>query len=80
MCTLVIHYILAYRGFNISDSVGLYCSCLQIAAYTKGKEQLEGIAVEQTQKIANVRMHVERVIGNVRNKYSILSITQQFTL
>ena len=37
---------------------------------------MEGIAVEQTRNIANIQIHVERVIGNVRNKYSILSATQ----
>ncbi len=34
------------------------------------------IEVEQTRQIANVRIHVERVIGNMRQKYSILSSTQ----
>ena len=68
--------LLADRGFNISDSVGLHCSRLEIPAFTKGKKQLEGIAVEQTRNIANVRIHVERVIGNIRNKYSMLSCTQ----
>ena len=28
--------------------------------------------VEQTKRITSVRIHVERVIGNVRNKYKIL--------
>ena len=63
-------------GFNISDSVGLYFSRWEIPASTKGKKQLEEVAVEQTQNIANVQIHVERVIGNVRNKYSIPSATQ----
>lgn len=31
-------------------------------AFTKGKKQLEGIEVEHTRTIANVRIHVERVI------------------
>ena len=29
--------------------------------------------MEQTRRIANVCIHVERVIGSVRQKYSILS-------
>lgn len=32
--------------------------------------------VEQTRRIANVRIHVERVIGNVRKKYSLLGMWQ----
>ena len=68
--------ILADRVFDIRDSVGLYCSRLALSAFTKGKTQLEGIAVEQTRNIANVRIHVERVIGNIRKKFSLLSDTQ----
>ncbi len=68
--------ILADRGFDIADTVGFYCSTLKIPAFTKGKKQLSSIEVEQTRKIANVRIHVERVIGNIRQKYSILSSTQ----
>ena len=68
--------VLADRGFDISDSVGLYCSTLKIPAFTRGKCQLSGIEVEQTRQIANVRIHVERVIGNIRKKFSLLSATQ----
>ena len=68
--------ILADRGFDIQESVGLFCSTIEIPAFTKGKKQLSGAQVEQTRRIANVRIHVERVIGNIRKKYSILSVTQ----
>ena len=34
------------------------------------------IIVEQTRWIANVRIHVERVIGNIRQKYTMRSATQ----
>ena len=39
---------------------------LQIPAFTKGRSQLSA------RMIANVRIHIERVIGCVRQKYSIL--------
>mgnify|MGYP001798006644 CR=1 FL=1 len=68
--------ILADRGFDIQESVGLFCSTIKIPAFTRGKKQLSGIEVEQTRRIANVRIHVERVIGNIRKKYSILAGTQ----
>lgn len=67
--------ILADRGIDIQESVGLFCSTIKIPSFTKGKKQLSGIEAEQTRRIANVRIHVEGVIGNIRKKYSILSAT-----
>ena len=67
--------VLADRGFDISDSVGTMHAQLHIPAFTKGKTQLSALEVHETRKIANVRIHVERVIGNVRQKYSILQST-----
>ena len=68
--------VLADRGFDIADSVGSLSSALKIPAFTRVKSQLSGIEVEQTRRIANVRIHIERVIGNIRKKYSLLSDTQ----
>lgn len=48
---------------------------LNIPAFTKGKNQLDPFDVEKTRKIANVRIHVERVIGIRRQKYTILQST-----
>uniref|UniRef100_A0A8C2JN52 DDE Tnp4 domain-containing protein n=1 Tax=Cyprinus carpio TaxID=7962 RepID=A0A8C2JN52_CYPCA len=64
--------VLADRGFNIADSVGFYCASLQIPAFTKGRKQLSVYEVAETRKIANLCIHVERVIGLVRRKYQIL--------
>ena len=64
--------VLADRGFTIGDSVGLYCAELKIPEFTKGKAQLSQKHVEATKSIASVRIHVERVIGLLRNKYTIL--------
>ncbi|XP_077057551.1 uncharacterized protein LOC143710491 [Siphateles boraxobius] len=55
--------VLADRGFDIRDSVGLMCA------------GLDAKDVEETRQIAHLRVHVERVIGCVRNKYTILSET-----
>lgn len=68
--------ILADRGFDIQESVGLFCATIRIPAFTRGKKQLAAVEVEQTRRIANVRIHVERVIGLLRNKYAILSACQ----
>ncbi|XP_065297009.2 uncharacterized protein [Dermacentor albipictus] len=67
--------VLADRGFNVSESVGFYCAKLHVPAYTKGKKQLSAADVLSTRKLANVRIHVERVIGLIRNKYVILKAT-----
>ena len=45
---------------------------LHIPSFTKGKDQLSALEVEDTRSIANVRIHVKCVIGAVRQKYSIL--------
>ena len=67
--------VLADRGFDIADSVGFYQARLHIPAFTRGKKKLSAEDVEETRKIANVRIHVERVIGLVRRKYTILQGT-----
>ena len=67
--------ILADRGFDIGESVGMMQASLQLPAFTKGKSQLSAVEVEETRTIANVRIHVERVIGCVRQRFSILQST-----
>ena len=60
--------VMADRGFTIHESVVLQRAELAIPAFTKGKDQLDPILVEKTRGIANVRIHVERVIGLLRRK------------
>jgi len=67
--------VMADRGFTICDSVGLKQAKLTIPAFTKRKSQLDPVDVERTRGIANVRIHVERVIGLLRRKYAILQST-----
>ena len=65
--------VLADRGFNIAETVAMECAAsVLIPSFTKGKKQLSAAEVELTRKIAHVRIHVERVIGNVRGKYMFL--------
>ena len=63
--------LMADRGFKISDDVAFYQARLVIPDFTKGKKQLHPLEVENTRKIANVRIHVERVIGLVVRKFRI---------
>ena len=67
--------VIADRGFTVTESVGLRQAKLVIPAFTRGKAQLDPVDVEETRGIANVRIHVERVIGLLRRKYAILEGT-----
>ncbi|KAK4325799.1 hypothetical protein Pmani_003632 [Petrolisthes manimaculis] len=64
--------ILADRGFDIAESVALMQASVELPTFMGGKKQLSGVDVIKTRNIANVRIHVERVIGMVRQKYKIL--------
>lgn len=59
----------------IAESVGLQGATLKMSAFTNEKPQLAPWSVQETRNIANVRIHVERAIGLIRNKYAILEST-----
>ena len=65
--------VLADRGFTIQESLMFKQAQLSIPAFTHGKDQLDPVDVEKTRSIANVQIHVERVIGLLRRKYTMLS-------
>ena len=67
--------VLADRGFDISEEVAMMQASLHIPAFSKGVSQLPPTETERTRKLANLRIHVERVIGATRQRYSILSST-----
>ena len=71
--------ILADRGFDVADSVAIMGASLELPAFTKGCEQLSASEIENTRKMASVRIHVERAIGAVRQKITILSATGVIT-
>lgn len=72
--------LLADRGFTVRDSVGLFCAELVIPPFTKGKKQLSQVEVDKARQLSRVRIHVERVIGLLRNKYTILQATLPISL
>ena len=67
--------VMADRGFTIHERVWFHQAELSIPAFTKGKDQLDPIDLEKTRGIANVRIHVERVIGLLSQKYTVLQVT-----
>ena len=67
--------ILAHRGFTIEQAAGVNCAEVKILSFTRGKKQLSKMKVDTTRQLAQVRIHVERVIGLVRQKYLISRLT-----
>jgi hypothetical protein len=53
---------------------------LHIPAVTKGKIQLSAIEVTETRTIANVRIHVERVIGTVSRNIQFFKVPNLSTM
>ena len=64
--------ILADRGFTIQDDIAVYGAKLIIPSFTRGKKQLSLEDVERSKQLSQVRIHVERVIGLLKNKFTIL--------
>lgn len=64
--------ILADRGFLINKELAVKGAFLSIPSFTKGKKQLSAQEVGVSRQIANVRIHVERVIGRLK-KFKILN-------
>ena len=62
-------------GFNISEDLALCGGRLWTPAFTREKSQLSESEVEMTRRLARVRIHVERVICQMRKKFKILRNT-----
>ena len=64
--------VLVDRGFNIGDLVAECRAEAVLPAFTKGKSHLSAKEVLESRELARVPIHVERLIGMVKQKYSIL--------
>ena len=70
-CNLV----LADRGFNIQESVGLFCAEVKIPPFTKGEKQLSK-AVDNSRQLSCVCIHGRELLGSSdKSIYSILEST-----
>lgn len=67
--------VLADRGFLVKETVGNLKAKLIVPSFTKGKSQLHPLEVEETRQLAHVRIHVERIIGFVKNRFKIFKGT-----
>jgi len=50
----------------------MYCTEVKIPPFTKGKKQLSKMDIDGASKLSSIRIHVEKVIGVIRQKYTIL--------
>lgn len=67
--------VLADRGFLISESVALMMAELITPAFKETRSQLTQLEIENSRRVSNVRIHVERVIGQLKRTYTILEKT-----
>ena len=64
--------VIADRGFTCDDYTHMALAEVKIPPFTRGKKQLEKIQVDWSRELSQVRIHVERVIGVLKQKYTIL--------
>lgn len=72
-------FVLADKGFLIEDEIAEKKASLRIPCFIKNGGQLHPEEVEETRQTANVRIHVERVIRQLRGKYNICSDTARMS-
>lgn len=59
--------VLADRGFNMSDDFAIRGAKLIVPTFTKGKKQLSREEVENSQMMSCARIHIERIIGRLKD-------------
>ena len=64
--------VLADRGFSCEEQFAARGAILHTPALMSDRNRLPIAERIQTERLANVRIHVERVIGSVRNRFKIL--------
>ena len=67
--------VLADRGFTCNDRAQMVLAEVKTPPFTKGKKQLEKQDVDWSRELSIVRIHVERVIGTLKQKFTILQGT-----
>jgi len=63
---------LADRGFTCDEYARMMLAEVKTPPFTKGKNQLEKLEVDWSRELSLVRIHIERVIGVLKQKYTIL--------
>ena len=71
--------VMADQGFTIRDQLRAINVDLNIPPFMEGRERLPASEVLEGRKIASLRIHIERVIGIIKND-TILKGTLPITL
>lgn len=64
--------VLADQGFTCDEYVGMVLAEVKTPPFTRGKKQLEKVDVDWSRELSVVRIHVEHVIGVLKQKFTIL--------
>ena len=72
VCIFLGDVVIADRGFTCQEQARMFLAEVKIPPFTKGKKQLEKKDLDWSRELSIVRIHVERIIGVVKQKYTIL--------
>ena len=72
--------ILADRGFTCDEYARMMLAEIKTPPFTRGKNQLEKLDVDWSRELSLVRIHIERVFGVLKQKYTILQGVLPITL
>ena len=64
--------VIAGIGFTCDDYARMAYAEVKILPFTKGKKQLEKVQVNWSRELFIICIHVEQVIGVIKQKYTIL--------
>jgi hypothetical protein len=64
--------VLADRGFLIEEEMAIRGAKLVTPAFMKNQKQFDAKTTEATRRTANSRIHIERFIGSLRNRFKVM--------
>ena len=72
--------ILADCGFTCDEYSRMAIAEVKTPPFTKGKQILERVEVDWSRELSILRIHVERVIGVLKQKYTLLQSIMPISL
>lgn len=64
--------VLADKGFDFADLIALRGARLNIPTFLRKNQQMNPVDLDRDKQITSLRVHVERIIGVLKNKYEYL--------